>query len=46
MENAFAVCLSIALDIVLGESSFKIALKFLTFFKIVVRIWDPIPIEQ
>ena len=32
MENVAIMYLSIILDIVLGESSFKIALRFLVFY--------------
>ena len=32
MENVTIMYLSIILDIVLGESSFKIALRFLVFY--------------
>ena len=36
MENVIIMYLSIVLDIVLGESSFKITLRFLVF----LLIWD------
>ena len=46
MENATVMYLSIISDIVLGESSFKITLRFLTFYQFGVRIWDPIPVDR
>ena len=42
MENVIIMYLSIVLDIVLGETSFKIALRFLAFYYFEIRIWDPI----
>ena len=42
LENAIIMYLSIVLDIVLGESSFKIISKFLVLYQFGIRIWDPI----
>ena len=46
MENVIIMHLSIVLHIALGESSFKITLRFLAFYSFGIRIWDPIPVDR
>ena len=49
MENVIIMHLSIVLDIVYGESSFRLrlsALRFLVFYYFGTRIWDPIPVDR
>ena len=46
MGNVVTMYLPIVLDIVLGESSFKITLRFLFFYKFGVKVWDPIPVDR
>ena len=46
MENVVIMYLPIVLDIMLGERSFKINLRFLTFYKFGVKDSDPIPVDR
>ena len=40
MGNVIIMYFLIVLDIVLGESSFKITLRFLVFYSFGIRIWE------
>ena len=46
MENIINMYLSIVSGIVLGESSFKITLRFLVFYKCAIKICDSILVDQ
>ena len=46
MGNVVIMYLPIVLDIVLGESSFKMTLRFLSFYKFGAKVWDPILVDQ
>ena len=43
MENVIIIYWPIVLNIVLSKSSFKIALRFLSFHWFMIRIWDSMP---
>ena len=46
MGNLVIMYLPIVLDSVLGESSFKITLRYLIFYKFGVKAWDTITVDQ